>query len=268
MISLASIIASVIYLVLGALLTLNLVRGKRVSGRFKTLMLVPMLAAVALHSFVLYDGIHTSAGKNLALFQAASLVAWLMVLLWLMSLLSKPTENLAVVILPVAAVAILLEVLLPERGHVLHNLAPGMLAHIFISILAYSLLGIAAIQAVLLWIQDRQLHNRHPGGFVRALPPLQVMESLLFQMIALGFIVLTFSLFSGVLFLENIFAQHLVHKTVLSILSWLVFAVLLWGRWRLGWRGKTAIRWTLGGFFSLMLAYFGTKFVLELILHR
>ena len=123
-------------------------------------------------------------------------------------------------------------------------------------------------QSVLLWIQDRQLHNRHPGGFVRALPPLQVMESLLFQMIALGFVVLTLSLFSGVLFLENVFAQHLVHKTVLSILSWLMFGVLLWGRWRRGWRGKTAIRWTLGGFFSLMLAYFGTKFVLELILHR
>lgn len=268
MITLASIITSAIYVVVGGLLGFNLVHGRPVSARFKTLMLVPMLVAVLLHALVLYDGIHTSAGKNLAVFQAASLVGWLTTLLWLMSLLRKPTENLGVAILPVAAVAILLEVLLPESGHVLHNLPPGLLAHIFISILAYSLLGIAAIQSLLLWIQDRQLHNRHPGGFVRALPPLQVMESLLFQMIALGFVMLTLSLFSGAMFLENIFAQHLVHKTVLSILSWLVFGVLLLGRWRLGWRGKTAIRWTLGGFFSLMLAYFGTKVVLELILHR
>ena len=72
----------------------------------------------------------------------------------------------------------------------------------------------------------------------------------------------------GVLFLEDIFAQHLVHKTVLSLTAWLVFAVLLWGRFQFGWRGRTAIRWTLSGFAVLLLAYFGSKFVLELVLMR
>ena len=94
------------------------------------------------------------------------------------------------------------------------------------------------------------------------------MESLLFQMIAIGFAILSLALLSGVLFLEDIFAQHLVHKTVLSLAAWLVFAVLLWGRFRFGWRGRTAIRWTLGGFAVLLLAYFGSKFVLELVLMR
>jgi ABC-type uncharacterized transport system permease subunit len=140
--------------------------------------------------------------------------------------------------------------------------------HILISLIAYSMLTIAAVQAVVLAVQDRQLHNHRPGGMMRALPPLQWMEHLLFQLIAVGFVLLTLALGTGFVFLQDIFAQHLVHKTVLSIAAWLVFAVLLWGRARFGWRGRTAIRWTLGGFFALMLAYFGSKLVLELVLHR
>ena len=124
------------------------------------------------------------------------------------------------------------------------------------------------IGLILLAIQDRHLHNRQPGGFIRALPPLQVMEALLFQMIGVGYVLLTLALLTGILFLEDIFAQHLVHKTVLSIIAWLVFGILLWGRWHFGWRGRVAIRWTIGGFIFLMLAYFGSKFVLELILNR
>jgi ABC-type uncharacterized transport system permease subunit len=132
--------------------------------------------------------------------------------------------------------------------------------------LAYSLLTLASVQAVLLAIQDHQLRNRHPGGFVRALPPLQTMEVLLFEMIALGFALLTVALISGFIFLENMFSQHLVHKTILSLAAWVVFGTLLWGRFRYGWRGQKALIWTLVGFVVLMLAYFGSKFVLELVL--
>jgi len=103
---------------------------------------------------------------------------------------------------------------------------------------------------------------------MQMLPPLQVMETLMFQMVALGLLLLSLSLISGFLFLEDIFDQHLVHKTILSIAAWFVYATLLWGRWRYGWRGRKAIRWNLAGFFVLLLAYFGKKFVLELILHR
>ena len=124
------------------------------------------------------------------------------------------------------------------------------------------------VQAALLAIQDRHLHNRQPGGFVRSLPPLQTMESLLFQMIAIGFTLLTLALITGSLYLDDIFARHLAHKTILSIAAWIIFATLLWGRYHYGWRGRKAIRWTLGGFFMLMLAYFGSKLVLELVLKR
>ena len=134
--------------------------------------------------------------------------------------------------------------------------------------LAYSLLTLASVQAILLAIQDDHLRRRQTGGFIRALPPLQTMESMLFEMIGAGFVLLTLALISGFAFLEDMFAQHLVHKTVLSTLAWLVFGSLLIGRFRYGWRGKTAIIWTLTGFVILILAYFGSKAVLELVLQR
>ena len=105
-------------------------------------------------------------------------------------------------------------------------------------------------------------------GVVRSLPSLQSMETLMFQLLGAGLVLLTVSLVTGFVFLENLFAQHLAHKTILSLLAWLLFAVLLVGRSRYGWRGQTAIRWTLSGFAALMLAYFGSKLVLELILNR
>jgi ABC-type uncharacterized transport system permease subunit len=100
------------------------------------------------------------------------------------------------------------------------------------------------------------------------LPPLQLMESMLFELIWVGVVALTLSIGTGVIFMENIFAQHLVHKTVLSIAAWLLFSVLLWGRYFLGWRSQTAVRLTVSGFTLLMLAFFGSKLVLELVLER
>ncbi|MGD9407447.1 MAG: cytochrome c biogenesis protein CcsA, partial [Gammaproteobacteria bacterium] len=70
------------------------------------------------------------------------------------------------------------------------------------------------------------------------------------------------------IFVDNVFAQHLVHKTVLSIIALLVFGVLLLGRWRFGWRGRKAIHWTLVGYGLLVLGYFGSRFVLEVLLQR
>jgi ABC-type uncharacterized transport system permease subunit len=165
-----------------------------------------------------------------------------------------------------AALTIALMFAYPSQ-HILSEIGHWQLElHILLSILAYSLLVIAALQAVLLAVQDHQLRNRHPGGLIRALPPLQTMETLLIQLIATGFVLLSLALLTGLFFLEDIFAQHLVHKTVLSLIAWGVFATLLWGHWRFGWRGRVAIRWTLGGFLFLMLAYFGSKLVLELLL--
>ncbi len=140
--------------------------------------------------------------------------------------------------------------------------------HVILSIIAYSLLTIASLQAVFLAYQNHLLKTKQHITQTRFLPPLQTMESLLFELLWAGEILLTLAIISGFWFLEDMFAQHLIHKTVFAIAAWSIYAGLLWGRHFRGWRGNKAIRWTLAGFISLMLAYFGTKIVLEVILHR
>jgi ABC-type uncharacterized transport system permease subunit len=258
----------ILYLSVATLLGLRLFRVAR-AQQSKTVLASLGLVVVLLHTLVLYYWIVTSDGLNLGFFNATSLVAWLIALLLLLSSFTRPVENLGIVLLPVAAVTVLLEILFPSTHLLfLQQGNPGLDVHILTSILSASLLSIAAVQAGLLGIQDLHLHEKHPGGFIRALPPLQTGEILLFQMIGLGFVLLSLALITGAIFIEDIFAQHLVHKTVLSITAWIVFAILLWGRWRSGWRGRTAIRWTLSGFCVLMLAYFGSKLVFEIILGR
>lgn len=265
---LLGIAASILYLASAGYLLWRLRLGPEAPpvGRMR-LMAIAGLALV-LHAFVLYQRVWTGAGLDLQFFNAVSLVAWLIALVWLVTALTQPVENLGITILPAAFLALLLELLAPPGVRRTEGFSFALDAHILLSLLAYSVLAIAAVQALLLAVQEKHLRDRHPGGFIRALPPLQTMETLLFRMLGTGFALLSLALASGFAFLEDVFAQHLVHKTVLSITAWLIFALLLWGRWRFGWRGRTAIRWTLGGFAALMLAYFGSKWVLEVVLKR
>jgi len=233
----------------------------------KRILLMLSIFAVSLHTLVLYQSIITPAGINLGFFNAASVVAYVIVLLLLFSLPHKPVENLLIILFPLAALTIVLAAFFHVE-RILSTDVFGVQIHILASILAYSLLSLSAFQAVFLAVQEYSLRHKHFRWVMRRLPPLKVMEILLFQMIAIGFFLLSVSLVSGIIFLEDIFAQHLVHKTVLSIAAWFIFAILLWGRWFYGWRGSIAIRWHLSGFFMLMLAYFGSKLVLELILNR
>lgn len=248
------------------LLVRRLSRGAAAGSASKFPPLGIGLAGAAIHAVQVQTAVFTPAGIDLAFFSVASLVAWLVGLLVLLAAIVRPVENIAIVTLPLAALADLLRAVMPGEGAIVTGAGPGIEAHIMLSLLAYSVLTIAAVQAVLVAVQDHNLRNRHPGGFIRALPPLETMEAMLFDLIGVGFALLSLALLSGMLFLDDLFAQHLVHKTALSVIAWLVFAILLWGRWRFGWRGRPAIRWTLGGFATLMVAYFGSKFVLELLL--
>jgi ABC-type uncharacterized transport system permease subunit len=144
------------------------------------------------------------------------------------------------------------------------------MAHIAIAILAYSLFTFAALHALLMAIAERSLHNKPTPFKLPSFPPLMVMESLLFRVITLGFILLTLTLLSGMLFSEEIFGKPLQfnHKTIFSIASWVIYGWLLYGRYQYGWRGIKAIRWTLVGFVLLMLAYLGSKFILQVLLNR
>lgn len=186
-------------------------------------------------------------------------------------------DGLRVLVLPCAAVAVLLPLLFPGSVVSLEGKSPLFSWHIAIAILAYSTLTIAAFHAVLMTLQESRLHTRSAamqnGWFALAidrLPALLTMEKLLFRLIGFGFILLTLTVLSGVVFSEQLFGKAVKwdHKTVFTMMSWLLFGVLLAGRrWR-GWRGRTALSFTLLGFTMLLLAYVGSRFVLEVILHR
>lgn len=259
--------AMILYFAAGFKLGLRLSKGTQNPGAKRPLLALGLVAA-ALHAAVLYQNLFMVNGLNLGFFNTLSLLSWLIAVLVLFAALTQPLENIGIAVLPLAGIALILEQVFPSAHVVSGEVAIALRLHIAISIFAYSLFSVAAGQAILLAIQDRHLHNKRPGGFIRALPPLETMESLLFQLIAIGFILHSLSLLSGILYLEDLFAQHLVHKTVFSITAWVIFAILLLGRWRSGWRGRVAIRWTLWGFTALLLAYLGSKWVLEIVLNR
>jgi ABC-type uncharacterized transport system permease subunit len=265
--------AVALYLVATAVVALRLFRPDAFGpegrwARSRGLALLLGFLGLLPHTWLLWDSIFSHAGLNLGFFNALALTSWTVVTLLLVSSLTKPVENLGLILLPVAALTVALQARYGEAS-VAGN-APGwsLKIHVLLSMLSYGLLALAAVQAILLAVQDHHLRHRHLRGFVRGLPPLETMESLLFEMIAAGFVLLTFALLTGFGLLQDIFAQRLVHLTVLSTIGWLVFGTLLLGRFRYGWRGRTAIVLTLTGFLILILAFFGSKAVVELILHR
>lgn len=220
--------------------------------------------AVVLHALVHGLAWQAHGGADLHFYAALSLVTLGMTTLTTAVGAGGRMAALGVVVYPVAILALL-------GYHLYGQLEPEALdwrlqLHAWLALLAYATLAIAALLAVMLWMQDRALRRRQYHTWLRALPPLVQLETLLFRTIAVGFVLLSAALLTGVLFVENLLAQHLVHKTVLSILSWLAFGLLLLGRRVRGWRGSTAIRWTLVAMALLVLAFFGSKFVLELVL--
>jgi len=263
--------AIVLYLACSALLFFHLKRPadqavERAGALTKKPVIMIGLAGLCLHVFALNDSIISPMGINLGFYNAMSLVSAFITLFILIDTWRHPVDILAVILLPIASITLLLDINSSTSHLVAPDSSNALIFHIITSIIAYSLLALAALQAILLSIQNKFLHAHQPGGIIKLMPPLRSMEVLLFEVIVVGFIALTISLGSGLLFLENMFEQQLAHKTVLSIIAWFVFLTLLIGHWKLGWRGRTAIRWTLSGFVSLMLAYFGSKFVIEILL--
>jgi ABC-type uncharacterized transport system permease subunit len=234
----------------------------------KTMIISLALLAVILHASALSQDLFLSPGLNLGITNAASLISCLIAALLVVASISIPVMNLSIIALPTAAFTLLVEQIFPSSHMMAAEITRELKFHILISILAYSMLTIAAGQAILVAFQDRHLRKKRPGGIIRSLPPLQTMESLLFQMIATGFALHTIALGTGIMYIDHMFAKPLMHKTLLSIIAWCIFAVLLWGRHYHGWRGRTAIRWTMSGFVLLFLSYFGTKLVLEVILGK
>jgi len=265
-----TLLAAMAYLVAMTLLVIRLVKrtaSPLAADRMRGTALSVGLFGTLLHALSLWLLIAHPSGLDLSLFNILSLTGWVVTGVILLSALRLRVLNLAIPLLPIGALSCL-SVLMTADGTptLLDSPSAVLVAHILMSIASYSLLSIAAVLALVLSFQERRLRGRHPGGVLRILPPLEITERLLFQLIILGFAGLTLALFSGLFFVDDLFAQQLVHKTVLSLAAWVLFGILIWGRLQFGWRGRVAIRWTLTAFVLLALAYFGSRIVLEVLL--
>jgi ABC-type uncharacterized transport system permease subunit len=229
-----------------------------------------LLAPFALHTWLLAGSMFGDAGMYLGVGNALSLILWLTVLIYGLGSLFYRLDGLHAMVMPAAAVAVMLPVVFPSTHALANTEAWAFKAHLLISMAAYSLFTIASLHVMLMAILERRLHAGTLPPSLQNMPPLLTMETLLFRIIAAGFVLLTLTIASGVLFSEELFGKpaRFSHKTVFGVLSWLIFGALLGGRMIYGWRGRTAVRWTLAGFLTLVLAYIGSKFVLEVILGR
>ena len=206
-------------------------------------------------------------GLSASFFDALSIAAFVIVVSALAGVRQQNHSPLLLPVFVIALLSMLLNIAFSTHTPIAAE-SPGMLVHILSSIIAYSLLSLATLHAFLLMLLERELRHPHGRAWLGRLPPLLSLESMLFRLIALGWLALTVAIGSGALYIEDLFAQHLSHKTIFSIISWIMFSVLLAGRQLFGWRSGTAIKWTFGAFLALILAYFGSKFVLEVILNR
>lgn len=221
--------------------------------------------AIVLHSLAVADFLFSPEGLDLSLLKIFALISLIINVVVFFSGLKKPIHSLNLFLFPISALAIA-AALSGTSTKAAVMLAPSMQLHVLLSILAYSLLAMAALQAALTGYQNWQLKHKHQNLLMRPFPPLQSMEALLFELIWAGELMLTLSLLSGFIFYEDFFAQKLLHKVVFSLVAWAFFGVLLWGRQFQGWRGKTAVRWTWAGFIAIVLGYVGSKVVIEFLL--
>lgn len=222
--------------------------------------------AMMLHGYLVFSALQSQAFAPLGFIEASSIAFLLTNVVAALLLITRPLQTVLIGLFPLSALTVLASAIAPSDAQTT-SLAPGVLIHIACSLSANALLAIAAMQAGLVALQDRQLRTHHNLGITRWLPPLQKMERLLFELLWIGFAVLSLAIISGFVFLEDMLAQHVAHKTVFTISAWCVYASLLWGHHRQGWRSKTAVKLTLAGFFLILLAYFGSKFVLQWLLN-
>ncbi len=231
-------------------------------------LLLPV--ALLLHAWITWREIAAPDGLDLSLPHALSAVAGLVALVAWASGLLRTMPAVGTVVLPVAAVASLIPLAVANPHRFPYAGEPWAALHVGVALISYALFLVAALQALVLMGLERRLHGRLPDRGASELPPLLTLERFLFRLVTVGFVLLTVTLASGMLFSEQLFGKAVMftHKSVFSVLGWLTFGALLWGRWRYGWRGRVALRWIIAGTVFVFLAYLGSKFVLEVLLRR
>lgn len=222
------------------------------------------LLAIILHGNLLYQWIDVSSGQNLTEFNLLSLAIWLTAIFILVFLVFRPVAYLNIFIYPMAIFSIILAWRFPA-DHVIQTATNlKQFSHILLSIVTFSVLFLAGLQAITLAIQEKFLKQKYLGVSL-ALPSIETMEKTLFETIAIGVLLLSFVLFTSILFFHSVLFQAFLQKTVLTFIAWLVFSFLLVGRYYGGWRGKKAIYCTLGGVAILSIIYFSSIIIMEFL---
>ncbi|WP_354685571.1 cytochrome c biogenesis protein CcsA [Cupriavidus necator] len=245
---------------------------------------VLMLAALASHGMLLHETIFPAERMVFGFAFALSAMLWLGVGIYWIESFFFSLAGLGLIVIPVALVASLMPLAFPGSQILGYAAQPLFKLHFIIANVAYGLFTLAAFHAFLMLLAERRLHGfRHAparasepqpsqwlGRWLDLLPPLLTLEKLLFRLIGAGFVLLTLTIGSGLLFSEELFGRafRLDHKTVFALISWAMFGGILAGRIFRGWRGKVALRWVIASFGILLLAYVGSRFVIEVVLHR
>ncbi|MEM1244294.1 MAG: cytochrome c biogenesis protein CcsA [Pseudomonadota bacterium] len=222
------------------------------------------LLAIIIHAYLLHRWIDIGNMQNLSLFTVYSQVTWIIAVIISIFFFIKPVDLLAIISFPLAALSIILVWLFPVHQLIDTLATPKQLFHILLAFLTISVLCLAACQAIFLALQERLLRKNYQSAAVQSLPPIEAMEKLLFRIIIIGFILLTLVLISSLLLFPDMFIGRLWQHTFLGLFAWIVFAILIYGRYALGWRSRIAIRWTLTGVVILFISYFGVQLLLDL----
>jgi len=225
------------------------------------------VAALIAHATWLVDALQPAAGLTLGLADSVSLMGLAVGAGGLLAVFAPRFRAIAAVVLGLAALLAAGTGSLPPP-HEIGATGWPFAVHVVLSMGSAGMFAIAAVFVVMLALQDSELRSGRPAGWLASLPPVESLERALFSVLAIGLAALTVAILAGLLFVTDLFAQHLVHKTVLALVAWAIFACLLFGHWRYGWRGRKAARYTIAGFVVLAIAYFGSKFVLEILLGR
>ena len=236
-------------------------------GLLRAVAFITTVTGLLWHLFVLWGLLVYPGGMALSLGNTASFIGLQLAMIALIGAIEPSLRGLAAGLLVLAAISTTFTDIhyVDYPGEVI---SWQLRAHILISLFAYGLLTVGAIIAIYAMVQDRRLRSANLSPVNQLFAPLETTERLLYGITAAGFAVLLVGVLSGFSFVEDLFAQHLPHKTFLSLLALLLFGILLAGRKFAGWRGRQAVYLYLGGFLTLCLAYFGSRFILENVLGR
>lgn len=238
-------------------------------GPSQKVTIILSTVAILAHMLMLANSVFTADGKDLSTVNVSLLTCWVIVVSVTTVSLKFPATLLLPVVYGFAALLTVASLFIPHHI-LLHSIDVdiALLTHISLSLVAYCILIIATLYGLQFYFIDKRLKRKDLAIVYSHLPPLMVVERQLYQLVNLGTALLSIALLSGFIFLDGMFAQESIHKTVLSFIAWIIFITIVIGHMRRGWRGKIVVIGIMIAAFILTLAYFGSRFIQEIALNK